>query len=148
MEKILNYANFQYPFVLISFSPPYYPAVHSDFIEGKDNYGSKYFEIIKKEYKELYGINTICNNYMTGISDASYSAVNTKYDYKTFSDNMIVWGNEYSIDFQSIENINIPTLIFGPWGKDLHRVTERVNKKSLLEEFPAIINGVMKNVFN
>ena len=85
---------------------------------------------------------------MTGISDASYSAVNTKYDYKTFSDNMIVWGNEYSIDFQSIENINIPTLIFGPWGKDLHRVTERVNKKSLLEEFPAIINGVMKNVFN
>lgn len=148
MEKILNYANFQYPFVLISFSPPYYPAVHSDFIEGKDNSGSKYFEIIKEGYKELYGINAVCNNYMTGISDASYSAVNTKYDYKTFSDNMIVWGNEYSIDFKSIENINIPTLIFGPWGKDLHRVTERVNKKSLLEEFPAIINRLMENIFN
>ncbi len=148
MEKILDYANFQTPFVLISFSPPYYPAVHSDFIEGKEKYGSKYFKIIEKEYRELYNIDTVCNNYMTGISDASYSAINTKYDYKIFSDNMIVWGNEYSIDFKSIEDINIPTLIFGPWGKDLHRVTERVNKKSLLQEFPNIINSLMKEVFS
>lgn len=148
MEKILNYANFQYPFVVISFSPPYYPAVHSDFIYGKENYGSKYFKIIEKKYKELYNIDIICNNYMTGISDASYSAVNTKYDYKIFSDNMIVWGSEYNIDFKSIEDINIPTLIFGPWGKDLHRVTERVNKKSLLEEFPNIILSLMKEVFS
>ena len=148
MEKILNYANFQYPFVVISFSPPYYPAVHSDFIYGKENYGSKYFKIIEKKYKELYNIDIICNNYMTGISDASYSAVNTKYDYKIFSDNMIVWGSEYNIDFKSIEDINIPTLIFGPWGKDLHRVTERVNKKSLLEEFPNIILSLMKEIFS
>uniref|UniRef100_UPI0026347C4F M20/M25/M40 family metallo-hydrolase n=1 Tax=uncultured Brachyspira sp. TaxID=221953 RepID=UPI0026347C4F len=147
MEKILDYANFQYPFVLISFSPPYYPAVHSDFICGKEKYGSKYFKVIEEEYKKLYGIDIICNNYMTGISDASYSAVNAKYDYKIFSENMIVWGNEYSIDFNSIEDINIPTIIFGPWGKDLHRVTERVNKKSLLEEFPNIIESLMKDVF-
>ncbi|WP_028328470.1 M20/M25/M40 family metallo-hydrolase [Brachyspira alvinipulli] len=148
MEKILDYANFQYPFVLISFSPPYYPAVHSDFICGKEKYGSKYFKVIEEEYKKLYNIDIICNNYMTGISDASYSAVNTKYDYKIFSENMIVWGNEYSIDFNSIEDINIPTIIFGPWGKDLHRVTERVNKKSLLEEFPNIIESLMKDVFS
>ena len=147
MEKILDYANFQYPFVLISFSPPYYPAVHSDFICGKEKYGSKYFKVIEEEYKKLYDIDIICNNYMTGISDASYSAVNAKYDYKIFSENMIVWGNEYSIDFNSIEDINIPTIIFGPWGKDLHRVTERVNKKSLLEEFPNIIEYLMKDVF-
>ena len=147
MEKILDYANFQYPFVLISFSPPYYPAVHSDFICGKEKYGSKYFKVIEEEYKKLYDIDIICNNYMTGISDASYSAVNAKYDYKIFSENMIVWGNEYSIDFNSIEDINIPTIIFGPWGKDLHRVTERVNKKSLLEEFPNIIESLMKDVF-
>ncbi|MEI0604980.1 M20/M25/M40 family metallo-hydrolase [Brachyspira alvinipulli] len=147
MEKILDYANFQYPFVLISFSPPYYPAVHSDFICGKEKYGSKYFKVIEEEYKKLYDIDIICNNYMTGISDASYSAVNSKYDYKIFSENMIVWGNEYSIDFNSIEDINIPTIIFGPWGKDLHRVTERVNKKSLLEEFPNIIESLMKDVF-
>lgn len=147
MEKILDYANFQYPFVLISFSPPYYPAVHSDFICGKEKYGSKYFKVIEEEYKKLYDIDIISNNYMTGISDASYSAVNAKYDYKIFSENMIVWGNEYSIDFNSIEDINIPTIIFGPWGKDLHRVTERVNKKSLLEEFPNIIESLMKDVF-
>ena len=147
MEKILDYANFQYPFVLISFSPPYYPAVHSDFICGKEKYGSKYFKVIEEEYKKLYDIDIICNNYMTGISDASYSAVNAKYDYKIFSENMIVWGNEYSIDFNSIEDINIPTIIFGPWGKYLHRVTERVNKKSLLEEFPNIIESLMKDVF-
>lgn len=147
MEKILDYANFQYPFVLISFSPPYYPAVHSDFIHGKEKYGSKYFKVIEEEYKKLYNIDVICNNYMTGISDASYSAVNTKYDYKIFSENMIVWGNEYSIDFNSIEDINIPAIIFGPWGKDLHRVTERVNKKSLLEEFPNIIRHLMNYVF-
>ena len=35
--------------------------------------------------------------------------------------------------------MNIPAVLLGPWGKDIHRRTERVNRKSLLVELPEIL---------
>ena len=48
-------------------------------------------------------------------------------------------GDGYRVDFKEIGKLNIPAVLLGPWGKDIHRRTERVNRKSLLVELPEIL---------
>ena len=77
-------------------------------------------------------------NYFMGISDASYAAMDHPFDYTKFSANTPMWGDLYSLDFNAIEEIAIPAVIYGPIGKEYHQWTERVNKKSLFETVPAV----------
>lgn len=48
-------------------------------------------------------------------------------------------GRRLPVDFKEIGKLNIPVVLLGPWGKDIHRRTERVNRKSLLVELPEIL---------
>jgi arginine utilization protein RocB len=59
-----------------------------------------------------------------------------------------MWGDLYSIDFNVIEDLNIPSVIYGPWGKDYHQMTERVNIESLTIVVPQVLEELIKNIFN
>lgn len=50
------------------------------------------------------------------------------------------------MDFNEIGKLNIPAVLMGPWGKDIHRRTERVNRKSLLVELPEILHTLIENM--
>lgn len=138
MEAVLSFAEIKHPIVLLGFAPPYYPAIHSDLIKGKENIGSKAYEFVKKISEEKYGQSMEVENYFMGISDASYAAMDHPFDYTKFSANTPMWGDLYSLDFEAIEEIGIPAVIYGPLGKEYHQWTERVNKKSLFETVPAV----------
>ncbi|MBQ2867881.1 MAG: hypothetical protein IJE87_05865 [Firmicutes bacterium] len=53
----------------------------------------------------------------------------------------------YSLDFEAIEEIGIPAVIYGPIGKEYHQWTERVNKKSLLEVVPAVTQQLFEHLW-
>ena len=55
-------------------------------------------------------------------------------------------GGGYQVDFNEIGKLNIPAVLMGPWGKDIHRRTERVNRKSLLVELPEILHTLIENM--
>lgn len=44
--------------------------------------------------------------------------------------------------------LKIPFLLLGPWGKDLHERTERVNIASVSEELPKILRHVVEYIGN
>ena len=144
MEEVLNYSNIQYPITIIGFAPPYYPPVHSDQVKGKEGYGTKAFEFVSKLSEEKYGQKVIYENYFMGISDLSYGAITAPFDYVQYSANTPLWGDSYNLDFESIEYVGIPGVIYGPIGRDYHQYVERVNKYSLLKVVPETTKALVE----
>ncbi len=144
MEKVLDFSAISRPVVLIGFAPPYYMPVHGDKVKHKENYGTKAFEFVSKISEEYFNQTVIKENYFMGISDLSYSAVTSPFDYESYVHNTALWGSSYSIDFDCIEDIAVPSVIYGPVGLEYHQFTERVNKKSMLEVVPYVTKKLVE----
>mgnify|MGYP000845787335 FL=1 len=143
MDKLLSYADIKQPVVLIGMAPPYYPATHSDQIEGREGYGSKVFEFAKKLSEEKFGQALTSEHYFTGISDNSYTSI-PDLDFDEITANYPMWGSAYSLDFEAIKEISVPSILFGPIGREYHQWSERVNKRSLFEVMPEMIQSVIE----
>ncbi len=148
MNKVLDFTGINHPIVVIGFAPPYYPAVASNNIKGWENVTTEYFNVIKNYAEDTFQYKLTYENYTVGLSDCSYCAIDRPFDFETFSLNTPLWGKLYSIDFEAIEKLNIPFLIFGPWSKDYHQFTERVNKENLTKIIPESIKEVINYIFN
>lgn len=147
MNEVLNYSEINYPVIIVGFAPPYYPALNSKNLLEEDKF-SKYCQTIKNHLKNKFDLDVILENYSVALSDCSYCGVDKIFNYQTFSKNTPIWGDLYSIDFNIMEKLNIPFFILGPWGKDLHQMTERVNLKSLTEIIPSTLNVLVDYIFN
>lgn len=44
-----------------------------------------------------------------------------------------LWGSAYAMDIEAMAKLR-SSMLFGPWGKDIHTRWERVNKASLYEK--------------
>lgn len=148
MDAVLSYTGINYPVIVLGFAPPYYPAVSSRKIRGKEHVIDGCYNVIRDYSYKNFNYNITYENYTVGLSDCSYCATDKVFDYNRFSLNTPMWGKLYSIDFESIEKLDIPSIIFGPWGKDYHQATERVNKESLTVIVPRLIEEVTNYIFN
>ena len=130
--------------MVIGFAPPLYPAYHSDQMAGKEGVGSWQFKKIKKA-SEAAGCMVKKVHYFTGISDLSYCGTCGDMDFSGYAAETPLWGGGYQVDFEEIGKLNIPAVLMDPWGKDIHRRTERVNRKSLLVELPEILHTLIED---
>ena len=148
MEKVLSFAGFTDPVVLIAFAPPYYPAVNGNMVRGKEFYAQKAYDVVSGISSEM-GQEVSYQNFFMGISDNSYAAVTgDEKGNEDFAHGAPLWGQAYDIDFASIKKINVPAVIYGPVGKEYHKWSERVNKKSLLQTVPAVTRGLIEQAWH
>lgn len=56
-------------------------------------------------------------------------------------------GSFYEIDTEALKHLKISFFLFGPWGKDLHQIGERVNQRSLTEEYPRALRKLIQYVW-
>lgn len=54
---------------------------------------------------------------------------------------MPLFGDYYDVPFEAIKEISMAGINIGPWGKDFHKLTERVNKEDLYERTPRILDA-------
>lgn len=59
---------------------------------------------------------------------------------------MPFFGNIYSLPLKEMEETSMPCINIGPWGKDFHKLTERVYKEDLYERTPAILDFAIMSV--
>lgn len=144
MTEVLDWSGLTEPVMVIGFAPPPYPAYHSDQMAGKEGAGSWQFRKIKKA-SEAAGCMVKKVHYFTGISDLSYCGTCGDMDFSGYAAETPLWGGGYQVDFEEIGKLNIPAVLMGPWGKDIHRRTERVNRKSLLVELPEILHTLIED---
>ena len=99
--------------------------------------------------RERFGQKYDRESYFTGISDMSYFSMrDSAVIEKTMLENMPLYGKAYSIPLAEIEALSMPCMNIGPWGKDFHKLTERVSKTDLYERTPALLAKAIETILS
>lgn len=141
VEVVYDFINDISPRVVIGLAPPYYPNVSNLYIENISDKARNMFDCLKayslEHFNQLYSK----EYFFTGISDLSYTSIkNSKVIAKTLEGSMPLFGSLYSIPIEEIESLSMPSMNIGPWGKDFHKLTERVLKDDLFHKSPELLN--------
>ncbi|MGI6257806.1 MAG: M20/M25/M40 family metallo-hydrolase [Anaerovoracaceae bacterium] len=147
LDFIYNYIDDQTPRVIYGFVPPYYPNVSNVYFKDGGAMAGKLSKALNDFTEKEFGQSYIREHFYTGISDLSYSGMEDgEAIMNSMKDNMPLYGDYYSIPTGDIEKISMPVINIGPWGKDIHKVTERVSKEDLYERTPRIIDKALSMV--
>lgn len=137
------------PKVVYGLIPPYYPHV-SNYLLDSAKYSSELCSALCAFVKEQWEQEYELENYYTGISDLSYSSVDKKSRAvdEILSQNMPFFEKGYSLPMSAILDISMPSINIGPWGKDFHKMTERVSKEDLFMRTPKILKFATDYILN
>lgn len=147
IEAIYDYIDDLSPKVVIGLTPPYYPSVSNIFFENLSPKVSNLSEELKNYSKKTFGQDYETELFFNGISDLSYTSIqNNKNVIKTLEESMPLYGHYYEIPIDCIERVSMPCINIGPWGKDLHKLTERVCKEDLFNRTPELIHHAVAHI--
>ena len=140
MQRTLDFLHLDQPLAVLGFAPPYYPAVRSE--EMRE---AKRFAIYKKALSVIQKVQA--EAYFPGVSDCSYCGLPAGGQSPVYQANTPLWGEDYRFDMEALVRLQIPFFLYGPWGKDLHQIGERVNRYSLTEEYPVALRKLLQCVW-
>ena len=81
----------------------------------------------------------------SGICDLSYINIDDpKAQRDSLSGAMPLFGEIYDVPFEAIKDISMGGINIGPWGKDFHKLTERVYKEDLYRRTPVLLDHAIK----
>ena len=139
--ELMKIARYNKPVAVIALSPPYYPCISSQ-------RNSDWPRLWVQLQGVLSGPDLFMKHYFMGISDNSYADLQQEADVSCVSANMPLWREGlYTLPFEEMKQLSVPTLIVGPWGKDLHKITERVYLPDLIENTPMMIERIIGELF-
>lgn len=133
------------PATVVFFAPPYYPAINS----SENSLVQEKIRFTQDLLKKAFDVDAKQVHYFNGISDLSY----VNYDqhdegWKAYMHNTPVWGDVYSIPFKSMQQLQAPVINIGPFGKDAHKLTERLHKQSAFVYTPHALKQVIETMFS
>ncbi|SFC86452.1 Arginine utilization protein RocB [Bacillus sp. OV322] len=137
------------PFYLILFAPPYYPHVT---LNGQTAKEDRLLELAEKtvmQTEEKFGVSLKTKNYFTGLSDVSYCRLmDADKVIPVLEKEMPLYGRRYHVPLSKIMDLDIPSINIGPYGKDAHKRTERLEIPFSTEVMPAIMKEFLKEVLS
>lgn len=149
VDYVYNYVDDLSPRVVFGLIPPYYPNVSNQFLSGLSDTIVHIGDILNDFTKEQFGQEYVSEYFYTGISDLSYTSISESEEItKALSDSMPFFGKLYDIPISTIEKISMPCINLGPWGKDFHKLTERVLKEDLYKRTPRIIQYAIETILS
>lgn len=145
VEVIYDYIEDISPRVVFGLVPPYYPNVSNLYFDRIAPEASGISEKLSTYTYGTYGQLYETEYFYTGICDLSYiNMKNSAAQREALTGSMPLFGTEYDIPFEEIENISMAGINIGPWGKDFHKLTERVYKEDLYVRTPKILDHAVK----
>ena len=128
--------------------PPYYPNVSNIYFDGIAPSARDMSERLNVYTEEMYGQQYTKEYFYTGICDLSYINIDDpKKQRDSVAGSMPLFGEYYDIPFEAIKEISMAGINIGPWGKDFHKLTERVYKEDLYERTPHILDHAITLLF-
>ncbi|WP_020007343.1 M20/M25/M40 family metallo-hydrolase [Salinicoccus albus] len=132
------------PLAVTFFAPPFYPSVNA----SESGLVQDIVRFTQTYLGENYGIHPIEVHYFNGISDLSYVTYDSHDDsWETYKDNTPVWGMTYTVPFEEMQKFQVPFINIGPYGKDAHKLTERLHKENAFETTPKLLVKMVENFF-
>ncbi len=142
VDTLVDAIGVQIPLVVIGVQPPYYPSVsyldRQDDRQGIESLYKKIDAYARDHFQQSYELEA----YFTGISDLSYASLETpQVDLleKNVAQQMPLYGGQYFLPFASIAKNAMPCINIGPWGKDFHKISERVLKEDAFHRTPSLV---------
>lgn len=142
-DRLMEYCQELAPATILMFAPPYMPAVNS----SDDALVQNLIEVTQSTLKQNFDYDVTNKHYFNGISDLSY--VNYQADdngWEVFMQNAPLWGESYQIPFKEMQILNAPVMNVGPFGKDAHKMSERLHKKNAFVMMPEVLKAVIQSV--
>lgn len=140
VDFVYNYIDDLSPRVVYGLIPPYYPNVANLFLDNLSPTVRDIGQLLNQFTCDAFGQEYVSEYFYTGISDLSYTSISNSGEIiRALERSMPFFGRLYDIPVAAIEKISMPCINIGPWGKDFHKLTERVYKPDLYERTPQII---------
>ena len=130
----------------------YYSSVFSARIEitGKTEKEKQLLDSVKSsiDFVQDYSDKPIVTKmFYPYISDSSFMAMSDDAEeLKALENNMPAWGTKYIHPIDEILEINVPVVNIGTFGKDGHKISERVHMKYTFENIPNITFNTIKKL--
>jgi len=141
VEAIYDFINDISPRIVIGLAPPYYPNVSNIYMKDISDKAKHLSEDIMDYSLKHFDQSYSREYFFTGISDLSYTSIkNGKVISEVLEGSMPLFGSLYSIPIDEIESLSMPCINIGPWGKDFHKLTERVLKEDLFHRSPELLH--------
>lgn len=128
------------PVLIVYFTPPYYPHI---FVDGENEKDKALIDAVTKAVdvtKGEYDYQLVAKKFLPCISDLSYGAA--PKDPKVLEHlkmNTPGYGEIYELPLDEMQELNLPVVDIGTFGKDAHKFTERVHAHSSYHVTPMII---------
>lgn len=123
------------PMIVLFYSPPFYPAVSSKDVSLTQDVLGKIHD-----YAESNHIALEHQNYFAGLSDLSYAGLSqSSSSLSALFGNMPLYGKRYDIPIDALKALNLPVMNLGPYGKDPHKWTERLDLDYSFDILPKML---------
>lgn len=150
VDSVLEYTGCEQPTVVIGMVPPYYPSVSHLDCHSYDQTIRSIASSLNTYSESDFGQKYELESYFTGISDLSYSSLKEEDALvieSTIAAEMPLYGEFYSIPLREIAGCAMPCINIGPWGKDFHKISERVLREDMLVRTPGMLKCALEEVF-
>lgn len=142
----LMYINDKWPIVVLAMSPPFYPAVNNEMLGEASKRVNELLAEVCGFTKNTLGLDVEVKSLYMGISDLSYSMFVSGDDVIDYMNNNMLMSGVYSMRLDIIKELSAPVLNIGPWGKDIHKYTERVYLPDLYENTPKVTDFIIGKI--
>lgn len=144
VEKVYGLYSNRDPIIVAYFSPPYYPHIY---VKGN----TEKEKILMDSLREAIENNPTDHNielrkFYPYISDLSYGAAPSDEILRVLKSNMPGYGSRYTLPLDEMQRLNLPVVNIGPFGKDAHKFTERVELNYSFNTMPYIVLDTIRNM--
>jgi arginine utilization protein RocB len=127
-ELLWGYSGLTGPAAVLGVAALYYPRVHLD---GATPRQTRLREAAVRQaaaVTRVTGVGIRPRPFFPGISDMSFlGGTEASADLAVLAANTPAWGSRIRFDYAAAQALDLPAINVGPWGRDYHQRTERVN---------------------
>lgn len=147
VEEVHSLWSDKNPVVIVYFSPPYYPHIY---VDGKNEKEQRLLGAVAKATENTNtNYNIVNKKFYPYISDLSFaSAPQDMNVISSLMDNMPAFGSKYNLPLKEMQKLNLPVVNIGPFGKDAHQYTERIEREYSFRVAPKMVYETVLNILN
>lgn len=140
VEELCKFSLRKGPAIIVLFAPPYYPHIY---VKGESSREKHLLDAVRRATDEVEaetGYRIMQKKFYPYISDLSYFSVgDAGKAVETLLANMPAWGKKYNLPLEEIGRLNLPVVNIGPYGKDAHKSTERLQADYAFNAVPRLL---------
>jgi len=148
VHEIHRYCPDRNPKIVIALAPPFYPPVRNRRETEKE---VRVMDAVTdlQTYARKLGFDLKQEEYHRGISDLSYTSLqHAEAVVDSVEQNCPAWNRAYHLPLAELAHIDAPALNMGPWGRDVHKSTERIHVPFAKDTLPLLLERLIMRLLS